>query len=108
MTIEIRALTFDCIIGILDFERVTPQRVIVDAVIDYDYDGEQFLDYAAVADHIKTQMKTEQFALVETALESLSATLKNVFPAIKQLSLTIAKPDILPDCRVSVTKKSNF
>ncbi|WP_345969567.1 MULTISPECIES: dihydroneopterin aldolase [Sulfurimonas] len=108
MTIEIRALTFDCIIGILDFERVTPQRVIVDAVIDYDYEAGHFIDYAAVADHIRTQMRQEKFALVEEALEALSTTLKEAFPGIKSLSLTVAKPDILPDCRVSVTKKSNF
>jgi len=108
MTIEIRALTFDCIIGILDFERVTPQRVIVDTLIDYDYDGEQFLDYAAVAEHIRTRMCEGEFALVETALQVLTDTLKTSFPVIKSLAITIAKPDILPDCRVSVTKKSNF
>ncbi len=108
MTIAIRALTFECIIGILDFERVTPQKVIVDAVITYDYVPGSFLDYAAVADHIKTQMRHGRFALIEEALDSLQNSLKTAFAAIKSLELTITKPDILPDCRVSVMQKSNF
>ncbi|MEJ2499554.1 MAG: dihydroneopterin aldolase [Campylobacterales bacterium] len=108
MTIEIRSLTFECIIGILDFERVTPQNVVVDAAIDYEYTEGSFLDYAAVAARIKSEMIEQRFELIEEALLSVSATLKADFPAINALELTISKPDILPDCRVCVTKKSNY
>jgi len=108
MTIEIRDLAFECIIGILDFERAVPQCVLIDAVIDYTYDGEHFLDYAAVAAMFKSEMTARQFELIEEALEALTGTFKTQFPAAKRLELTISKPDILPDCRVSVTLKSNF
>lgn len=108
MTIEIRELAFECIIGILDFERVTPQNVIVDAAIMYNYAPGTFLDYAAVAERIKTEMIAHRFELIEEALRTLSETLKSDFPAIKQLHLSISKPDILPDCRVSVSLKSIF
>ena len=37
MTIHIEALTFDVIIGLLDFERDRPQRVIIDIEASYDY-----------------------------------------------------------------------
>jgi dihydroneopterin aldolase len=108
MTIEIRSLTFECIIGILDFERVTPQKVVIDAAIDYEYAEGSFLDYAAVAARIKSEMIEQRYELIEEALLSISATLKAEFPAISTLDLTISKPDILPDCRVCVTKKSNY
>jgi dihydroneopterin aldolase len=108
MTIEIRALTFECIIGILDFERVTPQKVVVDAAIDYTYTAGTFLDYAAVAARIKTEMIERRFELIEEALLFLTAALKAEYPAINSLELSISKPDILPDCRVCVTKKSIF
>lgn len=108
MTVEIRDLTFECIIGILDFERDTVQKVIVDTVIDYAYEPGSFIDYSAVAAQIKNCMVSERFGLVEEALETISDVLKSEFPSIKSLFLTISKPDILPDCRVCVTKKTFF
>lgn len=108
MTIEIRTLTFECIIGILDFERLRPQTVVVDASIDYDYTVGSFLDYAAVVSFIKSEMIARKFELIEEALEALSNGINNNFPAAKSITLTISKPTILPDCRVCVTKKSFF
>jgi len=108
MTIAIRDLTFECIIGILDFERLQPQKVVIDARIDYDYAPGNFLDYAAVAAHLKTEMTAARFELIEEALHALTASLKAAFPAINGLELTLSKPDILPDCRVGVTQKTNF
>ena len=46
MQIHIEALTFEVIIGLLDFERDRPQRVIVDLQASYDYANENFIDYA--------------------------------------------------------------
>jgi 7,8-dihydroneopterin aldolase/epimerase/oxygenase len=108
MTITISDLTFECIIGILDFERRQPQKVIIDAALDYDYTPEAFLDYAAVAELIKTEMIAQEFELVEEALEHLFRVIKSRFPLADSLFLSISKPDILPDCRVCVSKKSNF
>jgi dihydroneopterin aldolase len=53
-------------------------------------------------------MKKEQFELVETALESLSQIIKSDFPLIQSLTLTIRKPDILPNCTVGVQKNFIF
>ncbi|RLA73217.1 MAG: dihydroneopterin aldolase [Epsilonproteobacteria bacterium] len=107
MTININTLIFECIIGILDFERHTPQKVSVDVEIAYPYKDE-FIDYSHVTEHIKISMKKYQFKLIEEALISLQNSLKQDFPQITSLSLTISKPDILPDCRVSVTQKLNY
>ena len=38
MTIHIEDLKFQCIIGILDFERVTPQDIIINMSIEYLYE----------------------------------------------------------------------
>lgn len=108
MRILIENLTFETIIGILDFERTAPQRVVIDAIIDYSYTQENFINYAEVAEYIESTMQTEQFELVETALECLSQTLKNAFPLIQSLTLTIRKPDILPNCTVGVQKNFIF
>lgn len=108
MRILIENLTFETIIGILEFERTTPQRVVIDAVIDYTYHQEDFINYAEIVERIESTMHKKQFELVETALEYLSQILKSDFPLIQSLTLTIRKPDILPNCTVGVQKNFIF
>jgi dihydroneopterin aldolase len=107
MTIHIRDLAFDAIIGILEHERTNEQRVVINCRIRYTYTG-AFLNYAEVSGHIKSRMISEKFALVEEALLSLKSTLKAEFGMIEALELEISKPDILPDCRVSVSESFEF
>lgn len=108
MTIHVEDLKFQCIVGILDFERKTPQDVIINLTIDYQYDN-NFIDYAKVTQLIKQIMIKEKFLLLEDALETLSKKLKENFSKIDTLTLKITKPSILPECKVSVsfTKKFN-
>ena len=108
MTIHIEDLKFQCIIGILDFERETPQDVIINTTIDYTYTRDGFINYADVAEHIKKQMKTQQFELLEDALQHLSHSLHQEFAKISTLSLKITKPSILPDCKVSLSETFHF
>jgi len=105
MTISIRALHFQAILGILDFERTSPQRIEVDCEITYSYKKEErgFLDYAEASSLIESTIKEEKFLLIEEALETLFANLKAKFPQIETIKITICKPDILPNCRVCVT-----
>ncbi|BDY12557.1 dihydroneopterin aldolase [Hydrogenimonas cancrithermarum] len=105
MTISIRSLHFQAIMGLLDFERTSPQCIEVDCEIAYGYQKEErrFLDYAEVASLIESTIKQEKFLLVEDALETLFGLLKAKFPQIETINITICKPDILPNCRVCVT-----
>ena len=107
MTIEIKDLEFETIIGILDFERVTQQKVRINCVIDYTYE-KQFLDYALVTQHIEKQMFDKEFELIEEALLSLKSSLKKDFPLILTLFLKISKPDILDNCEVSLSETFKF
>ncbi len=108
MRILIENLSFDTIIGILEDERTTEQRVVINCVIDYTYTEKQFINYTHVSDFIEKHMKTQKFELIEEALESLSHFLKQLFPAIEILTLTIYKPNILQNCTVGVQKNFNF
>ncbi len=107
MTITISNLTFNAIIGLLDFERVTEQKVIVNCQIEYDYKSD-FIDYAVVADIIETEIKYEKFELIEEALLHLETKIYAKFPIISILELKITKPDILDNCTVSVGNKAIF
>ena len=107
MTIHIEDLKFQCIIGILDFERETPQEVIVNLVLDYEYKND-FINYAHVVDFIKFDLIDKKYLLIEDVFSSLPTKLKENFSTIKTLHLKITKPSILPDCKVSVSDNYKF
>jgi len=107
MTIHIEDLKFQCIIGILDFERTLPQDVIINLEIDYKYDN-NFINYADVVNIIKSDMTQKKFLLIEDALEDLSQSLKKEFSKINTPNLKITKPSIMPECVVSVSNIYNF
>jgi len=108
MKILIEDLQFETILGIFPDERLVPQRVRIDCTIEYHYREDRFINYADVAAHIQETMRHMKFRLIEEALESLSSSLKKDFPLIDTLTLTIRKPDILPNCTVGVQKNFIF
>ncbi len=103
MTIHIEDLKFQCVIGILDFERVTPQDVIINLTLDYEYKKDEFINYAEVVDLIKNEMISNQYFLIEDALNNLITKLVNNFSSIQKIDLKITKPAILRDAKVSVS-----
>ncbi|MFT7823870.1 MAG: dihydroneopterin aldolase [Sulfurimonas sp.] len=102
MTIHIEAFTFDVIIGLLDFEREKPQRVIIDLKASYMYQ-DNFIDYAAIASLIQKELKEKRYKLLEDALLGLKHLLSETYPQINTLSLKITKPDIIPECSVALS-----
>jgi len=102
MTIHIEDLKFQCIIGILDFERETPQDVEVNLTLEYNYKDE-FINYAEVVDIIKNNMIKSKYLLIEDALNELKIILLEKFKLIEKLEIKLTKPSILADCKVSVS-----
>ena len=102
MKIEIEQLTFKCIIGILDFERVKKQKVIINLSFDYDLGKDNFIDYSEVANLVKKSMKKNKFELLEDAIKTIKKGLEDSY-TIKNLKLKISKPNILKDWIVSIS-----
>jgi len=103
LKINIENLTFDCIIGILDFEREKPQKVIINISFEYFFkeDRSNFIDYAKVVSDVEESMIKNEFLLIEDAIISIRKYLKSTYD-IKNLKVKISKPDILQNCVVSV------
>ncbi len=102
MKVNINKLEFKCIIGILEFERKTKQKVIVDISFKYDYKKDEFIDYSEVAFLVKQNLKQQKFGLIEDAILDTKELLEFKFD-INKLKIKITKPDILKDCLVSVS-----
>ena len=104
MTIQIEELTFNTIIGLLDFERVKEQRVIVNLKATYEYKDNEFIDYVEICNIIKDNLKDSKFELLEDAINSTAKKILKKYKNIKKLKLKITKPDILDDAKVSLSK----
>jgi dihydroneopterin aldolase len=103
MTIHIEDLTFSAIIGLLDFERVTAQDVIINATIDYCYKENNFINYADVISLLEEQMIQNRYELLEDALSELTDTLLKKYTQIKKIYLKITKPNIIANANVSLS-----
>jgi len=103
LKVNIEELTFDCIIGILPFERKNEQQVVINISFEYFYkdDGKHFIDYSEVVSLVEKYMKKEKFKLIEDAIIYIRKELKQQFE-IKNLTIKISKPNILKNCIVSV------
>ncbi len=102
MTIHIEDLKFQCIIGILDFERITPQDLIVDFSCEYTY-KDIFINYVDIVDLIKNSMINHKFELLEHAILSLKSEIIKEFPLINSYTIKLSKPSILDNCTVSLS-----
>jgi dihydroneopterin aldolase len=105
--ISIENLEFTTIIGVLQSERVKAQRVVVDANILYSID-QDYIDYAKIVEIIVDDIVQKKYSLIEDALDSLVKLLKKNYLNIQELEIKITKPDILQNCKVSVTKLIKF
>lgn len=101
MKIEISNLTFKCIIGILDFERIKKQKVVINLSFEYNFSNDDFINYATVAELVEKTMKKEKFLLLENAILHLETLLNNSYN-ITNLKIKISKPNILKNCIVSL------
>ena len=103
LKINIEDLAFDCIIGILPHEREKAQKVIINISFEYFYkdDGSNFIDYSIVVSMVEQYMIENKFKLIEDAILYIRKKLKSEFD-MKNLKIKISKPNILPNCVVSV------
>ena len=95
--IHLKNLRFKCIIGLLECERIKKQKVKINLSLKAD----EFIDYAELAELLKTQMKKQKFYKIEDGLIFFKDFLK--------LKLQILKPQVFK--LLSKTKKlkiSNF
>ena len=106
MIIHIKELSFDVIIGILEFERIHKQKVIINIEIDYKFNKENFIDYSIVALRVEAMMRENQYLLIEDALIDINndiySTYNNLITAIE---IEIIKPNIIDNCIVSLSNK---
>jgi dihydroneopterin aldolase len=100
--IFIHNLTVETIIGIYEFERITPQRVVLDLEMSADVakaaaseDIESTLNYKTLSETLTHYLQNSRFQLIETMAERVTEIIRNDF-GVQWVQLTLHKPDALP------------
>ena len=89
-------------LGVPDWERLTPQTIILDIEIGYDLSKpcqsdaiEDTVDYSTVVNRIRAALKENSFKLVEALAEHVCQLILQEFKA-ESVKIKVAKPGILP------------
>ncbi|GAA8516125.1 FolB domain-containing protein [Helicobacter pylori] len=104
--VHIHHLVFETILGILEFERLKPQKISVDLDLFYtELPNKAYLDYMEIQEIIQNTMREKQYLLIEDALKDLSHVLKTRYSEISELYLKISKLEISPNSQVGASVK---
>ncbi|UOS52273.1 dihydroneopterin aldolase [Helicobacter pylori] len=104
--VHIHNLVFETILGILEFERLKPQKISVDLDLFYtELPSKAYLDYMEIQELIQKMMQEKQYLLIEDALKDLSHALKTRYKEITELYLKISKLEISPNSQVGASVK---
>ncbi len=101
----LRGLTVQARIGIHDFERTGPQRLILDIDVYVDLAGHtpqaddiaEVVDYDFVRDLVHRRVAQGHIVLQETLCDDLMRELI-AHPQVQAVRLSTCKPDVYPDC----------
>ena len=103
--IFLRALTAECIIGFIDWERRVKQTVVVDLELPVDCrrasvtdDVADTVDYKRVAKRVLAYIEASEFKLVETLAHRLALLLLEEF-ALEWVRISLNKPGAIRNSR---------
>jgi dihydroneopterin aldolase len=108
LTIHIKSLTIEGIIGILDFERINKQKIVIDIESSYLYREEIFINYADMINLVETHILLKEYKLLEDALIGLRDTIITTYSNIDKLYIKISKPDIIKNAIVSLSDEWRY
>ncbi|MCQ2915910.1 FolB domain-containing protein [Helicobacter pylori] len=104
--VHVHNFVFETILGILEFERLKPQKISVDLDLFYtELPNKTYLDYMEIQEIIQNTMREKQYLLIEDALKDLSHVLKTRYKEISELYLKISKLEISPNSQVGASVK---
>jgi 7,8-dihydroneopterin aldolase/epimerase/oxygenase len=103
--IFLRGLTTQCIIGFMDWERLTPQTVVLDLEMPCDCahaartdNVADTVDYKRVAKRVLAWVAESKFQLVESLAHELALVLLAEFP-LQWIRISINKPGAISHSR---------
>lgn len=95
MQIALKHCKTSAIIGIYPHERSTPQTILFEAVLEYEFNGQSYIDYSEIVKIINTTLQNGEFLLLEDAIENIENILFSTFSALQTITISLCKPAVL-------------
>lgn len=99
--IVLTEMVFSARHGVLDHEKVTPQRFEVDVELSLDLrpagledDLARTVDYGRVYESVRTIVESTTFNLIEALAEAIAHELLVDFPDVEEVGVRIRKPEV--------------
>ena len=103
--IRLKDIQFDCIVGILPYERVNEQPIILNLTLWLDFakaaeteDLNESIDYAKLAEELKAFIRLSSFKLVETLVVKTAEYVLENYPKANAVEVSVIKPKAVPGC----------
>lgn len=97
-------------IGVHDFEKEKPQRVIVNIELEIDNESKaqadnihEVISYADIIDQVTALSHEKHYELVETFANVVAASCLAMGEQAKKVSVSVHKPDIIDNANVGVS-----
>lgn len=97
-------LELKCIIGLLDFERIQEQTIL----IELEAKSKKFLDYAKLCARIEKIYKKKKFKTIEKSLKYICKNIKKHHKKLTFITITCYKPDIIKNAKVGATLTKKY
>lgn len=99
-----KSLSFDCRIGLREYERMITQRVFIDFEAETNWriaalsdSPEGIVDYYAVNEKLKALLASKQYSLIEAVAEDAAKLICEDFPVISVLIRVTKMPFDMPN-----------
>lgn len=109
--IEIKGLGFECILGTLPFERVRPQPLVLNIVLEFDFSKAALsedigctVNYATLADELRHFICEAKFQLLETLVLQSAKFILNKHPRVQSVEIRAEKPEAIPSAEAAVAE----
>ena len=101
--LHIEKYELQAILGILDFERSTKQKIIIDLEIELDFKKIQEqeskivvgVDYTELTEMVEQHIILKEFRLIEDCVLSLGRLVMNQWEQIQLLTINVSKPEAI-------------
>ena len=95
---RVEALQVHVHCGVSEEERALPQTLLVDLEYSYEAGGEDeiagVVDYGVLVEEVARVLQRDEFKLLETATRRVGERILSMFPAVREVIVTVTKPQV--------------
>lgn len=102
MTLHIKELFIEAIVGLLPHERLKEQPLRLDVSIEYCYENGRYIDYAKLAVWLEKLLIRRRYRVLEEAAQEIADRIKERHENVESVKIILTKPEAIANGIASV------